>query len=154
VNRDLRRIALTKQLWIQIINDLIYRSLLEPPADFVVSEHSSTELIEHVERAVMGPRAWLPTFDESPTPTKTIVLPVKIIRGYKGKTKVKLVNGGRQIVLAHGNLVEIWDVATKRCLWTRVACPHDFSVDPTEASSRITLAMVLRDRCACITASP
>jgi hypothetical protein len=96
VNRDLRRIALTTQLWIQIINDLIYRSLLELPLDFVASEHSIAELIKHVERAVKGPRAWSPTSDESPTPTKTIVLPVKIIRGYKGKTKVKLVNGGRQ----------------------------------------------------------
>jgi hypothetical protein len=61
VNRYLHRITQTKQLWIQIINNLIYRSLLELPSDFIASENSSAELIEHVERAVKGPRTWSPT---------------------------------------------------------------------------------------------
>ncbi|KAJ7869040.1 hypothetical protein B0H13DRAFT_2063521 [Mycena leptocephala] len=135
VNRDLRRIALTKQLWIQIINDLIYRSLLELPADFVVSEHSSTGLIEHVERAVKdhGRGRLRPT---SLPRRKNHVLPVKIIRGYKGKTK---------IVLAHGNLVEIWDVTTKAASGLVLLVLMTFL-----STNRVFIAdysgMVLRDR--------
>jgi hypothetical protein len=74
---------------------------------------------------------------------------VRKSQGYQGDSKVKLVNGGRFVVVSHRAGVEIWDVETKRQLWSRPVFAHTFSVDPRDSGTTITLAMTLSDRYAC-----
>ncbi|KAJ6564696.1 hypothetical protein B0H19DRAFT_1259114 [Mycena capillaripes] len=148
VNKYLRAIAFVKQLWISLVRDLIHRSLLELPPDFVVNQHSTTELIDLVKRNVTGPRTWVPTAEPSNTPASIVVVPANIKRiiGTKGDSKVKLVNGGRHIVIAHPTAVEIWDVATRRRLWTRPVKALNFGVDVGESATSINLVLMLWDR--------
>ncbi|KAJ7796081.1 hypothetical protein B0H14DRAFT_2916693 [Mycena olivaceomarginata] len=140
VNRYVRTVARVKQLWVSLVENLIQLSLLELPPGFVATNHSAAELIDHVKRVVQGPRSWRPT-------TK-FVLPVNVRKsqGYQGDSKVKLVNGGRFVVVSHRAGVEIWDVETKRQLWSRPVFAHTFSVDPRDSGTTITLAMTLSDR--------
>ncbi|KAF7335695.1 hypothetical protein MVEN_02224900 [Mycena venus] len=142
VNRYLQTITLVKQLWISLVDDLIQRSLLELPPGFVISQHSAAELIDHVKRVTQGARTW-----RSTPPSTRLVFPVDIKQGYQGDAKVKLVNGGRYFVLSHRTAIEIWDVETKRLLWSRPGSfAHTFSVDPRDPPTTITLAMTSADR--------
>ncbi|KAJ7471123.1 hypothetical protein FB451DRAFT_1253046, partial [Mycena latifolia] len=148
VNRSLRRIALVKQLWISLIKNLIERNLLEVPPDFIISQNSTVGLIDQIKGVLTGPQTWVPTAEQSPTPFERIVVPANIKRtgGWRGDSKIKLVNGGRQIVIAHRAAVEIWDVATKRRLWTRPVFAVNFNVDLREFGTNITLVILLEDR--------
>ncbi|KAJ7618112.1 hypothetical protein DFH06DRAFT_1483368 [Mycena polygramma] len=145
-NHYLHTIALVKQLWISIVEDLTVRSLLELPPGLLLTQHSTEELINHVKRAAIGPCAW--RHPQSGTSSKRIVLPatVKASHGYQGDSKVKLVNGGRHVVLAHRTAVEIWDVETRRRLWSRPVFAVTFNVNQGDSHTNITLAMTLDDR--------
>ncbi|KAJ6485407.1 hypothetical protein C8R47DRAFT_1321235 [Mycena vitilis] len=140
-------IALVKQLWISIVEDLTTRSLLELPPGLRLTQQSTEELINHVKRAVIGPCAWI---HPPGTPSKSIVLPatVNASHGYQGDSKVKLVNGGRHVVLAHRMAVEVWDMETRRRLWSRPVFAINFNVHVNQGNSHtnITLAMTLNDR--------
>ncbi|KAJ6564694.1 hypothetical protein B0H19DRAFT_1259112 [Mycena capillaripes] len=147
-NRYLQRIALVKQIWIFLVQNLIDHSLLELPPGFIVNQYSSAELLEHLKRVVNGPRTWTSTDTLAATPSATVVVPANVSKsqGYRGDSKVKLVNGGRQIVVVHRAAVQIWDVRTKRQLWSRPVFALSFDCDPRNSEDNIALAMTLTDR--------
>ncbi|KAJ6523385.1 hypothetical protein DFH09DRAFT_1190509 [Mycena vulgaris] len=147
LNRYLRTIALVKQLWILLITSLVNRGLLELSPNIDLKDQSTPELIDQVKRAVSGPRSWIPSDEPSPTPSTTLTVPAKINPyGNSGDWRVKLLNGGRHIVVVDRATVKIWDVRTQRCIWTRSVYVVSFGADRGQPSDKIALAMMLNDR--------
>ncbi|KAJ7478236.1 hypothetical protein FB451DRAFT_1241662 [Mycena latifolia] len=128
VNKSFRAIASTKQLWLSIVHDLAWRSLINPPADDWESL-STTELQEEVRRAVVGPRTWSAPSAMPPTLSRQIVVPFEGLQGldnarlpgtddwlacgrYLSYRVFRSSNIGRNYIGVH-----CWDVRAKQRVW-------------------------------------
>ncbi|KAJ6537769.1 hypothetical protein B0H19DRAFT_1270180 [Mycena capillaripes] len=128
VNRNLRAISLVKQLWILLISDLRSRSFIEtPPSD--LSQHTTTQLIDQVKTLVVGPSTWRKDSDTSGEVRPQLAAEIKVpfdtvIR----PDSVRLINGGRHIIVAHLADLGIWDILEKRRVWSQAGVALRFSV--------------------------
>ncbi|KAJ7240513.1 hypothetical protein C8J57DRAFT_99951 [Mycena rebaudengoi] len=117
VNKRFRTIALAKQLWIYLIEDLVARRLFDLPLDRSLQDHTTAELIEEVKKLVIGPRTWS---RRSHTPP-TVLRRVKISPPYNIRpnlpTNLELLPGGKYLVAQHNTRMELWHVATCKIIW-------------------------------------
>jgi hypothetical protein len=149
VSYRMRALALTKQLWIFLIENLIRKCLIEVHPSFDPEQLSTVELIKKI---VTGPQNWaLP----SPSPTVSAKIEMTISNqpigrfNLKGASWVRIANGGRQIVVSyqcHHAGLEVWDVATQRCIWIRKVFTLNMTVDQECGDGKsITIAFLLQD---------
>ncbi|KAJ7304655.1 hypothetical protein DFH08DRAFT_903142 [Mycena albidolilacea] len=118
VTRSLRAITMTKQLWISLVNDLRKRSLIETPPS-TLSQYTTAQLIGQVRAVVVGPQTW---GRDMPNEQPLLAEEITVLLGRPVSERnltVRLINGGRQFILASRAALEIWDVMDKRCVWTR-----------------------------------
>ncbi|KAJ7240514.1 hypothetical protein C8J57DRAFT_1727068 [Mycena rebaudengoi] len=115
VNKLLRGIALAKQLWIHLIEDLVARRLVDPPHDRSLQDHTTAELIEEVKKLVMGPRTWS---RRSRTPP-TVLRHIKISppRSDLLLSRLELLPGGKYLAAIHDTRIELWHAATSTLIW-------------------------------------
>ncbi|KAJ7912314.1 hypothetical protein B0H13DRAFT_1874989 [Mycena leptocephala] len=152
VSYRMRALALTKQLWIFLIENLIRKCLIEVHPSFDPEQLSTVELIKIIKKIVTGPQNWaLP----SPSPTVSAKIEMTISNqpigrfNLKGASWVRIANGGRQIVVSyqcHHAGLEVWDVATQRCIWIRKVFTLNMTVDQECGDGKsITIAFLLQD---------
>ncbi|KAK7041346.1 hypothetical protein R3P38DRAFT_2512222 [Favolaschia claudopus] len=118
-SRGLRVITMTKQLWLDILDNLAFNGLLDlPPIDRL--SVSTDELIQLVKCAVGGPKSWLFTFPLSQPARQLSFLvsqPVEEI------IDLHLLGGGQYIGLCTLNSLQIHHVDTGRKIY---CCPVDY----------------------------
>ncbi|KAF7353421.1 F-box domain-containing protein [Mycena sanguinolenta] len=126
INRPLRRISLSKQLWLSLVLDTRFRDALDlPPPDREGLECLSTEeLIAVVKDAVAGPGTgsiWNSEHDESSSVTRTSVkIPLDDVGMYRA-ADARLLPGARYILLHSISTTQrrlcMYDVWSTRRVW-------------------------------------
>ncbi|KAF7353544.1 hypothetical protein MSAN_01544300 [Mycena sanguinolenta] len=143
INKALRRIALSKQLWISLVLDPRFRDALDlPPPDREKLESLSTEeLITVVENAVAGPGPlWDSAHDVSCSATLTSIrVP---LNDMKDRSGARLLPGARYIFgrSMTQNRLCIYDVWSARRIWERLAQVHtmcEVDLVPGSAIARV-----------------
>ncbi|KAF7353401.1 hypothetical protein MSAN_01529100 [Mycena sanguinolenta] len=147
INRALRRIALSKQLWLSLVLDQKFRDALElPPPDRKKLECLSTEeLIAVVENAVAGPGPLSDSaHDESFSVTETRVrIPLDVVED-GNHPEARLLPGARYLH-RRGTTEQrlyIYDVWSARCVWERLVQPrimYEVDLVPGSAIARLFL---------------
>ncbi|KAJ6541376.1 hypothetical protein B0H19DRAFT_315120 [Mycena capillaripes] len=117
VNRYLRIISMTKQIWIFLVQTLQSCSIIALPPGTELATCGTEELVKMVKRTVTGPRTLACTTLLPPTIFHEVVLPAEslITREYHYPI-VKLV-GGRCVVLVRRESLEVWDIFTQRKIY-------------------------------------
>ncbi|KAF7353539.1 F-box domain-containing protein [Mycena sanguinolenta] len=124
INKALRRIALSKQLWLSLVLDPRFRDALDlPPPDREKLECLSTEeLIALVKNALVGPGSlWDSAHDVTCSATLTSIrIPFNYMEDRSG---ARLLPGARYIFLRSmtQNRLCIYDVWSARCIWEHLA---------------------------------
>ncbi|KAJ7465990.1 hypothetical protein FB451DRAFT_418667 [Mycena latifolia] len=119
VNKHFRAIASAKQLWISVVHDLVARYLIDPPGEGNLESLSTTELMQHVKRGVIGPLTWSPSSSVPPTLSRQINISLETLQaGYHAK----FLPEGRHILFytktgAFSRGVECWEVHSGRRVW-------------------------------------
>jgi hypothetical protein len=96
VNRSLRAITMTKQLWISLVNDLRTRSLIETPPS-TLSQYTTAQLIGQVRAVVVGPQTWR---RDMPNEQPLLAEEITVLLGRPVSERnltVRLINDGRQV---------------------------------------------------------
>ncbi|KAJ6578267.1 hypothetical protein B0H19DRAFT_1253525 [Mycena capillaripes] len=58
INKSLRSVSLTKQLWLSLMRDLRFRGLLDLPSAEELENYSTVKLVGIIKRIVFGPNVW------------------------------------------------------------------------------------------------
>ncbi|KAJ6505246.1 hypothetical protein C8R45DRAFT_1070025 [Mycena sanguinolenta] len=118
INKPFRRLALTKQLWLSLIQNNTFRRALElPPVNLEeLKTRSTEELIELVKGAVVGPGPPCSVGRSTRTINYEIVL-----KDMNMDIDTRLLPGSQYIVLhcPEPSELRIYDVWSAQCVWTR-----------------------------------
>ncbi|KAJ7108402.1 hypothetical protein C8R43DRAFT_1243567 [Mycena crocata] len=110
VNKLLRALTLTKEIWLALIHDLAFRGILDlPPAD-VLRNYTVPDLVDDVKRIVLGPKTWSPASTSPPIITRQRALPAPWATDNSRQTfsGMKVLPGGKYIIWErHSSLLEI-----------------------------------------------
>ncbi|KAJ7457510.1 hypothetical protein FB451DRAFT_1275073 [Mycena latifolia] len=120
VNKYLHSIVSAKQLWILVVRDLSERWFIDPPAEENLEKFSTTELIQQVKRAVVGPLTWSSAFPVPPTISREISISLETLQGES--SHVEFLPEGRHILFykttgEFAGGVECWEVHSGRRVW-------------------------------------
>ncbi|KAF7353406.1 hypothetical protein MSAN_01529600 [Mycena sanguinolenta] len=128
INKALRRIALSKQLWLAMVLDKKFRDALElPPPNRAHLECLSTEeLIAVVKNAVNGPCSiWDSALDESSVTMTSFQIPLDDM---ENRPEARLLPGARYLVLHSTSTTQqglyLYDVWSARRVWHRLMQAH------------------------------
>ncbi|KAJ7288722.1 hypothetical protein C8J57DRAFT_1707083 [Mycena rebaudengoi] len=118
VNKSLRRIAYSKQIWICLIADLSARGLIDLPHDRALQTYSVVEMFEEVKRVVLGPQTW-----SRPELTPIISREIKVSNSSADDTRShELLPGGIYLLVEQSFHLELWHVPTSAVIWS-LNCP-------------------------------
>ncbi|KAJ6477767.1 hypothetical protein C8R45DRAFT_1007758 [Mycena sanguinolenta] len=115
VNKSLRRLTFSKQLWIALVLDL--SSLYLIPDLHPTDNHTTAQLIAKVKSVVCGPATWS---ERSPVPP-TICFSRTFPGGSVLFSKPRILPGGRYFAIWRDSALHCYDVLTGRCVWTASA---------------------------------
>ncbi|KAF7366990.1 hypothetical protein MSAN_00957800 [Mycena sanguinolenta] len=141
-NKPLRRVTLSKQLWLSLVQDSSFRTALElpPPDREEIENYSTEELIGFVKSAVGGPGPF-----DCPSATITYTNYKIPLPPLENNPDAQLLPGARYILLQNTNWQElyIYDVWSARRIWQRTVqigtiCKVDLV--PGGAIARVLLA--------------
>ncbi|KAJ7628017.1 hypothetical protein DFH06DRAFT_1442429 [Mycena polygramma] len=113
VNKSLRCVALTKQLWLSLVQDLGVRGVLDLPAAEELETYSTTDLVNHVKRVVVGPEGWLPGYHA------TLHRQLEFDAAVEGQHLVdfRLLPSGRHTMLQTRKDLRICEVGSGSIVW-------------------------------------
>ncbi|KAF7367006.1 F-box domain-containing protein [Mycena sanguinolenta] len=120
LRKPLRRVTLSKQLWLSLVQDSSFRDALElpPPDREKLENHSTEELIDFVKSAVVGPGSF-----DYPSATITHTSYKIPLHNVANNPDAQLFIGARYILLQNIAREElyIYDVWSARRIWQRGA---------------------------------
>ncbi|KAJ7270247.1 hypothetical protein C8J57DRAFT_305999, partial [Mycena rebaudengoi] len=117
VNKSLRRIAYSKQIWIYLIDDLAARGLIDLPHDCPLQEYSTAELMDEVQRIVLGPKTWSRPTRAAPIISREFRILSSRPDAQQRFFSVQLLPGGTHLVVEYTSRIELWHVATSAVIW-------------------------------------
>ncbi|KAJ6553284.1 hypothetical protein B0H19DRAFT_1156092 [Mycena capillaripes] len=146
--RYLHGLAFHKSVWLQLLDNLRRKSILDRNCSPNIETLSTSELIKLVKRLTTGPATWNPLNAASiPQISKEIT-----IRTGPGildweENNIKLLPSGRYILFHNGNQLECWNVANDRLTWKHVsALEHgkvvEFGAEENEGEDSIIVIRV------------
>jgi len=119
INTRLRPVALAKQLWLSLVDDMAFRGVLNVPPAEVPEGYSTADIVAHIKRLVIGPDSWLP---RSPTgPTLHRWLWFNIGADADALVDFRLLPGDRYVVIRAEEKLCIYEVGTGRRIWEHIA---------------------------------
>ncbi|KAJ7350021.1 hypothetical protein DFH08DRAFT_958951 [Mycena albidolilacea] len=121
VNKPLRRIALAKQLWLSLLQDLGSVGALDLPEKTGLERCSTTELVNHVRRGIVGPAAWLPGSSPSHTaPCRQVTFDAGV--DVEDLIDMHILRGGysRYVLLRTRERLHVYEFAKGRRIWSCV----------------------------------
>ncbi|KAJ7177129.1 hypothetical protein C8R46DRAFT_1188739 [Mycena filopes] len=113
VNKDLRQVALGRSLWISLVADLADRGFLALPPPEALTGYTSDDLIAEVRRLVVGPKTWAKGGAELASTQHTW----RLKKPPSSKADIKVVSGGRYVVVHDTSSLDLWESATGRHIW-------------------------------------
>ncbi|KAJ7276865.1 hypothetical protein C8J57DRAFT_1310594 [Mycena rebaudengoi] len=119
VSSACKRLAQSKHVWLAIVLDLGCRHLLDLPPRDTLLRFSTTQLVEEVKRAVLGPRTWAADSSSAPTVRRKIHVSIS------GPSKPTLLSGDKHLLVQCGTGCEIWDIVEGRRIWARDGIVRD-----------------------------
>ncbi|KAJ7495218.1 hypothetical protein FB451DRAFT_1477804 [Mycena latifolia] len=141
VDRYLRSLILVKQLWLNLIRDLDSRYLIELPPGLILKHKTTVELIDLVKRIIIGPRTLARTSSSRPTIIEELVLPSG---PWTPSVRVKLVHGGRRVMIIGLTALELWDISPPRRIWFRPDHVISVGAGVVDNRNRVTVYLVYR----------
>ncbi|KAJ7894581.1 hypothetical protein B0H13DRAFT_2036080 [Mycena leptocephala] len=129
INKSLHAVALTKQLWLNLVRELGLHGVLDLPSTEELENYSTGDLIGTVKRVVVGPYAWSTSAGRATLYRQLTLDPDVQSRKI---LDFQLLPGGRYMVLRMPLDMYIYEVATSRRVWQHalaVVYPHEWSVD-------------------------
>ncbi|KAJ6488967.1 hypothetical protein C8R45DRAFT_1143273 [Mycena sanguinolenta] len=114
VNKSFRGVALTKQLWVHLMNDLISRGLLGSWLTTDLDAYSTTDIIDEIKRVVCGPLTWLPISASPPTLHREFKFFTDLTA--RAFSDIQLNPGCSHAILTTRDEVHIYEVCTSRCV--------------------------------------
>ncbi|KAJ7232918.1 hypothetical protein C8J57DRAFT_170718 [Mycena rebaudengoi] len=117
VNKSLRRIAYSKQIWIYLLDELAGRGLIDLPHDRPLHNYSTAELIEEVKRVILGPKTWSCPRHAAPIIAREFRIPRIRPDDQSRLFSVQLLPGGTHLVVEYSSRLELWHVATSAVIW-------------------------------------
>ncbi|KAF7367018.1 F-box domain-containing protein [Mycena sanguinolenta] len=143
INKSLRHIASSKQLWLSLVQDSTFRAALDlpPPDPEELGSHSTEELIDFVKSSVIGPGPMWPRGCSSATVTD-LELPLDEMGD---RPAFRLLPGARYILLHSITQAKlyIYDVWNARRVWEHAAEDHticQIDLVPGTSIARVFLA--------------
>ncbi|KAJ7244680.1 hypothetical protein C8J57DRAFT_764711 [Mycena rebaudengoi] len=141
VNKSFRRVALVKQLWLHLMQDIVSCGLLDSPPTETLDAYSTGDIIDEIRRIVCGPETWAPTSSCAPTVHRQPSFPTTI--DPESLFDVRLIPGGTHALLNTLEDMRLYEVRTGRCVWTRApSTPGSFSVDQVEGGNVARILLV------------
>ncbi|KAJ7761616.1 hypothetical protein DFH07DRAFT_423821 [Mycena maculata] len=114
VNRYLRLIVSSKQLWISLLGDLELRGFLDFTPEEQFQSYSTADLIDEIKCISLGPKTWSPTWSAPQELRRhTIVSLEQEITG-----RVELLPGGKYIAIQERESLGFYEVPTGQCVHT------------------------------------
>ncbi|KAJ6470925.1 hypothetical protein C8R45DRAFT_1014901 [Mycena sanguinolenta] len=140
INKSLRCIALSKQLWLSLVQDSTFRAALDlpPPDPEELGTHSTEELIDFVKSSVIGPGPMWPLGCSSATITSLELH----LEDMGDRPAFRLLPGARYILL-HSitqSMLYIYDIWSARCVWQHPA--EDYTICQVDLVPGTTIARV------------
>ncbi|KAF8177915.1 hypothetical protein K438DRAFT_1844880 [Mycena galopus ATCC 62051] len=117
VNKFLCRVALTKQVWVYMMHDLVSRGLLDRCSGAELDVYSTQDILDEIKRVVCGPTTWAP---ESLTPAVHRQFMFDTCLDTDDFFHLELIPGGTHAILKTHEDVRLYDVHTGSCLWNKV----------------------------------
>ncbi|KAJ6461734.1 hypothetical protein C8R45DRAFT_1108489 [Mycena sanguinolenta] len=146
--RYLHNLAFDKSVWLVLLDNLRRRSILDRTSKNLQTL-SVTEMIGIVQQLMIGPPSWSPgELDRDPVAeiSKTITLHRQTEAGNpgSGSDSVKLLPSARYVLFRDRHILECWNVANDRLLWSHPpAAEHtvlvDFGAEEADADSAIIM---------------
>ncbi|KAK7017256.1 hypothetical protein R3P38DRAFT_3360704 [Favolaschia claudopus] len=119
VNKFFRKIALIKQLWVVLMQNLVTNGLLVPPSEAELALYSTADIINDMKRIVHGPQTWEPAATLPPIIHRQITFDLHLdaasLRG------IQLLPGGKYAVVETSNAVKLYAIPETRCIWEKPA---------------------------------
>jgi hypothetical protein len=149
VNKSFRSIASAKQLWLSVVRDLSSRLLMDPPGDEILETLSTTEILEEIQRIVVGPRTWFSTNLSPPKIHRKIQVPLEKL-DLSQSVDVTFHSDGRHILFygargAYFKGMECWEIHSGRCLWGWTSPGFTFrdaTVDLRQGGSEAVVSLI------------
>ncbi|KAF7365928.1 hypothetical protein MVEN_00468000 [Mycena venus] len=109
VNKSFRRLAQSKQLWLSLVLGLSARYFI-PNLDAIRGYHTA-QLISEARRLMCGPQTWS---------AKSVLPPtISFSKTFPGGSQARIVPGGRYFAICRESILQLCDVLTGRCIWSR-----------------------------------
>ncbi|KAF7373877.1 hypothetical protein MSAN_00599900 [Mycena sanguinolenta] len=124
VNKSLRRLTFSKQLWIVLVLDLSSRYLI--PHLHPIHNHTTAQLITKVKNLVCGPATW----SERSSIPPTVGFSRTFLGGSATFAQSRILPGGRYFAVWRDSSLQCYDVLTGRSIWTgSVMMPQSWAMD-------------------------
>ncbi|KAJ7196551.1 hypothetical protein GGX14DRAFT_672895 [Mycena pura] len=141
-NKYLRQLAVDKLVWVDLVENLLYKGFVDRLTTSKVHSYSQEGLVALVKRLLVGPQCWNPpskakshfrlglkTSDpksQSPAPAQTVLHPSDVVTSKANEAK--LLRGG-EYVLFNNRTLECWSVRHDRLVWAYDKRPGWHSVE-------------------------
>ncbi|KAJ6582212.1 hypothetical protein B0H19DRAFT_1252330 [Mycena capillaripes] len=140
VNKSLRRLALTKQLWVYLMHNLVSRGLLDRHSDAEIDAYSAQDIVDEIKRIVCGPETWAPMSPYAPTAHREFTFHINV------KTDdihdLRLIPGGTHAILLTNEDVRLYDARTGCCLWTKISRQSSIVTDMVDGGETVRILLV------------
>ncbi|KAJ6615329.1 hypothetical protein B0H10DRAFT_1950029 [Mycena sp. CBHHK59/15] len=140
VNKSLRRVALTKQLWLYLLQDVASRGLLDSPSEAELDASSTDDIIQEIKRVVCGPATWAPASFSAPQICREVTFRVDMSRDTFFSPQ--LIPGGTHAMLKNLEGVHLYDVRTGRRVWTTVSKTASNATGLVDAGNTVRILLV------------
>ncbi|KAJ7904838.1 hypothetical protein B0H13DRAFT_2663413 [Mycena leptocephala] len=140
VNKFFRRVALSKQLWLHLMQDLVSRGVLYRLSRAELDAYSTGDIIDEIKRIVCGPTTWAPTSSSEPTVHRQLTFHTGVNRN--DIFDLMLTPGGTHAILKTIGNVRLYDVRTGRCLWTKAGDQPSIATDLVESGNILRILLV------------
>jgi hypothetical protein len=140
VNKSFHRVALRKQLWLHLMQDLVSRGLLDKLSKAELDAYSTGDIIDEIKRIVCGPATWTPMSSSEPTVHRQLTFHTDV--NPNDNFDLKLTPGGTHVILKTIENVRLYDVRTGRCLWNKVSKQASIATDLVDSGNILRILLV------------
>lgn len=154
--KHLHALGFNKHVWVVLLQDLHARFFIDLPPGQRLSDFSASELVSLAKRAVHGPQSWSRLRLYPLLPTRQHILhskrPSRRSLLFYADKEVTLLPGGHHVLFNNNNILECWNVAENRLIWTHenssaegIRCVLDFAAEVVDNHRAVNIIMCLHN---------
>nr|GAT59260.1 predicted protein [Mycena chlorophos] len=122
-SKSLRVLATDRLVWVDLVENLRWRGFVDDESVLSISRKSRDELVDLVQRMVLGPRSWRPSLLVNSLvgavkKAKESIFRPHNISLFPSSESVRLLPGGEYVLFDNQKNLECWAVEQDRLVWT------------------------------------